>query len=165
MAKNMSFGDEVKIKEAIFIVLGMTLLVLVIYFLTVGAQKLGFFDERYVKPQVSTAVISYENILAGSVFNRTEEEYFVIFADFSGNDAIYLSGLGANYKAKKEGINLYSVDLGNDMNKYILSEDSNTVAQSSSDLKVKGHTLIRIKNGSNIQYVEGDENIKSALGL
>ena len=33
------------------------------------------------------------------------------------------------------------------------------------DLKINGHTLIKISGGRNVKYVEGDENIKVELGI
>lgn len=41
---------------------------IIMYLLTLGATKLGWFDTSYTKPNVEEAVISYEKIMAGSVF-------------------------------------------------------------------------------------------------
>ena len=55
--------------------LGKILLILVgafivMYLITLSANKAGLFDPGYNKPEVSDAVISYENIMAGTIFNR-----------------------------------------------------------------------------------------------
>ena len=65
--------------------LGKILLILVVafiamYLITLGANKAGLFDPGYNKPEVSDAVISYENIMAGTIFNR-EGNYYVAILD------------------------------------------------------------------------------------
>lgn len=167
MAKKVknTIKDEMDIKGAIILVLVLTGVVLVMYLLTVGAQKLGWFDLRYVKPEVQTATISYDNILAGTIFNRQSGEYYVMIADFSSDDNIYLSSLGSSYNKKEDKLNLYSVDLGNLMNKSIIGETSNPSAQSVESLSINEPTLILVKDGRNSKYIPGVENIKTELGV
>ncbi len=159
-------NEEVNVKEAIIVVLVISLIVLVMYGLTIGAQKLGWFNQGYVKPEVSSAVISYEKILAGTIFNRVEEEYYVLVADFDSEDSVYVSSLASLYN-KKEGdkLHMYAVNLGEGMNKGILSDTSNPSAQNVESLKVNGPTLFKIRNGSNVRCLEGNENIKTELGV
>lgn len=167
MAKKVknTVKDEMDIKGAVILVLVLIGVVLVMYGLTVGAQKLGWFDVRYVKPELQTATISYENILAGTIFNRQSGEYYVMIADFSSDDNIYLSSLGSLYKNKEDKLNLYSVDLGNEMNKSIIGETSNPSAQSVESLSINEPTLILVKDGRNSKYIPGFDNIKTELGV
>lgn len=167
MAKKVknTVKDELDIKGAIILVLVLTGIVLVMYGLTIGAQKLGWFDLRYVKPEVQAATISYENILAGTIFNRQDEEYYVMIADFSGDENIYLSSLGNLYNKKTDKLNLYFVDLGNLMNKSIIGETSNPSAQEVANLSISEPTLILVKNGRNTKYIPGIDNIKTELGV
>ena len=60
MAKNMKNTSSVDfdVKGAIILVSVLTFVVILIYGLTIGAQKLGWFNEGYNKPEISNAVIS-----------------------------------------------------------------------------------------------------------
>ena len=57
------------------------------------------------------------------------------------------------------------MDLSEGLNKMIISDSSNSSAQTVSDLKINGHTLIKVSGGRNVKYIEGDENIKIELGI
>ena len=164
--RNMNnYNNDVNIKEGLILVSVLTVIVLLMYFLTVGAQKIGLFDEGYIKPEVSPAVISYENSLVGSIFNKIDEEYYVMLADFSENNNIVLSSLGAKYKNKDEHLPIYSVDLSNPFNKGIVGSTSNPSAQSVSELSINEPTLIFFKDGKNYRYIVGIDNIKEELDV
>lgn len=169
MAKKVnkkSVNEEIDIKGAVIVVLSILAVVGALYGLTVGAQKLGWFDEGYVKPEVKSATISYENILAGMTFNRAEDEYYVVFDDFDSDDSIYLSSLGSLYNQKKEGkLPVYVVNLANGMNKNIISEEANPYVQDVSELRIDDATLIKVKSGKNVKYIKGVDNIKIEFGV
>ncbi len=157
--------SELDIKGLIIIIIVLVVLVGLVYLLTVGAQKLGWFNEHYTKPEVQEAVISYENINAGTIFDRSDNEYYVAIADFSDKNNIYLDSLISKYKEKEDSLPVYVVDLSDGLNSSIKSEENNTFATKVSELKVKDNTLIKITNGNNAGYLVGDESIKSELGL
>lgn len=163
--KNQNLNNGIKVKEGIIIVVVIFVIIAIVYLLTMGAQKLGWFDLGYTKPEVESAVISYENILAGSIFNKQSGEYYVMIADYDNDSSIYVSSLGSLYNEKENKINLYAVNLGEGLNKSIMGEKSNVAAQDVSNLSVSGPTLIKIRDGRNIRYIEGEENIKLELGV
>ena len=49
------------------------------------------------------------------------------------------------------------------MNQSVISEESNSEARDASELKVKGVTLIRFKNGKIDEYIEDSSKIKETL--
>lgn len=160
-----NYNEEMNVKEGIIIVGVIMVVVLVIYGLTVLAQRVGLFDVGYTKPEVQASVISYENSIAGSIFNKSDSEYYVVLFDSESNDSIYLSNLISLYNNKENHLPVYSVDLNNHFNKSIIGETSNPSAQNVNDLSVSEPTLIYIKNGRNHRYITGNENFKSELGL
>lgn len=159
------YNEEINVREGIILVGVLTIVVLVIYLLTLGAQKIGLFDEGYTKPEISAAVISYDTIMAGSLFNKTENEYYVLAADFSDNQNLHLSSIGASYSKKENHLPIYSLDLNNHFNKGIVGDTSNPSAQTVKEIKISEPTLIYIKNGKNYRYIVGIDNIKNELGL
>lgn len=165
MKNNKKVQEELDIKGIVILFSVLIGIVILIYLLTLGAQKIGLFDEGYTKPEVKTPIISYEKILAGNVFNMKDETYYVMIADFEDLDSVYFSSLGSLYKDKKDSLPLYTVDLSEGMNKKIIGENINREAQSASELSVGAQTLIKIQNGRNVKYIDNVEDVKTELGI
>lgn len=136
---------------------------IIMYLLTLGATKLGWFDTGYTKPNVEDAVISYEKIMAGSVFDKKDDSYYVAIANFKNTNNMYYQSIVSAYKSKKEHLPFYVVDLSDELNKSIISDTNNTKATKASELKVKDLTLIKITNGKIEKYITGIENIETEL--
>lgn len=140
--------------------IGVCVFVGVVYAAIIGLKYLGVFEEGYKKPEAGATTISYKDILIGTVFNRPEETYYVLFDTF-GNDTnnVYIEGLtngSLNYS-------LYKVDMSDKYNKKYISDTSNTNPESVQDLKINGITLMKINNGKVAKYVTGSEDIESYL--
>ncbi len=162
---NKSVEKEMNIKGLVIIICVLLVVLGLIYVLTIGAQHLGWFDVGYTKPEVGNAVISYDSIMAGTIFDRSESEYYVLIADFDSRDTVYVSGLISSYKNKENVLPLYVVNTADKLNSSIVSDTANSMAQSVEDLKVSESTLIKISNHRNVMFVTGDANIKTELAL
>lgn len=154
--------QEVTVKgqiKSFFVNLASVLLFIgLVYLGILGLTALGAFQAGYTKPTKEATSISYEYILIGTVFDRAEDEYFVLFDDFEKNLNSNLSELVANKK-----IPVYKVDMSKGENASYLSEKSNPNAKSVGDLKINDVTLIRIKKGKIIKYITGVDNIEAYL--
>lgn len=106
-------------------------------------------------------------ILMGETFEKTDGEYVIVYYDFTDKTYANLYAmLVDNYNSKGKKIPMYKVDLSTNFSKkYTATEEekSNTKPTSLSNLKVKGATLIRIKDKKVVKYVEGKDNIKSYI--
>lgn len=166
MAKKVNEEEEVKtskqIKELVIIALVVAGIFLLIWLMTVGANKMGWFDERYTKPAVPEAVISYENIEVGTILDRAENEYYVVLADLSKN-AMNIETLISAYKSKENATKVYTVDLSEGLNRSVVGEEANTNVTKVSDLKVNDTTLLHIRNGKITASYIGEENIETIL--
>lgn len=143
------------------IIIVLSIIFIVMYLLTIGATKLGWFETGYTKPSVSESVISYEKIIAGSILDKKDKEYYVAIADFSNN--MYYSSIISTYKDKEDKLPIYYVDLSDELNKSIISNEDNTKAKSVSELKVKDLTLIKVSNNKISKYITGISNIENEL--
>lgn len=106
--------------------------------------------------------ISYSNIIAGRSFSMPEDEYLVLYYDFS--DTTLTSSLNTmtnTYISKDSHLTVYYVDMSDALNKKYVSENSNTSPVSVSDLAINGPTVIHFVNGSVTEYIEGEEEIKN----
>ena len=153
--KDNEFDDSLK-KFVIILLVVLGVIAIVWFFMEL---KNGTFSKSdTAEEQSNTTTIQYEEIMAGQTFNRKESEYYVIFAD-SDKDfySVYQSYMSSSDKK------IYIVDIGNSINDKYVSDETNSNAQSSSELKVKDNTLIKISNGQNILYLEGYEAVINEL--
>lgn len=161
--KKTETNDLGDIKKLTIIVLVILVIFGLVYLLTLGANKLGLFEEHYKSPETTESVISYEKISAGTILNRETGEYYVLISDFSQNKSVYLEGLYSTYNKKETKLNIYIVDLSDELNKSIIGEEDNIKASSLSDMSVKSSTLLLIKNGKIVKYIIDMDTIESEL--
>lgn len=145
------------------IAIGVGLVVLVVFGATISMNKLGVFDEGYTKPERGEIIISYEDATIGTIFNRPDTEYYVVFDNFTENPNQYLTSILFRYSSIEDGLPIYRVDMSNGFNKKYSGEQGNPSAQKVEDVKINGVTLIKIVNGKNVKYIEGTTNIENEL--
>lgn len=152
-----------EILSFIKIALGVGVVVLIVFGATILMNKLGVFDEGYTKPERGEIIISYEDATVGTIFNRPDTEYYVVFDDFTENPNQYLSSILFRYSNEEETLPIYKVDMSNGFNIKYAGEQGNPSAQKVEDIKINGVTLIKIVNGKNVKYIEGTTNIENEL--
>lgn len=135
----------------------------VIYFITAIVNG-ELFGKKETKEE---PVIQNVEILMGETFEKKDSEYIIVYYDFE--DKIYsnlYSVLIENYNSTNKDIPMYKVNLATNFSKKYMAneeESSNTTPTSLSNLKVKGATLIRIKDKNVIKYIEGKDGIKNYI--
>ncbi len=105
--KKTETNDLGDIKKLTIIVLVILVIFGLVYLLTLGANKLGLFEEHYKSPETTESVIGYERIPAGTILNRETGEYYVLVSDFSQNKSVYLESLYSTYNKKETKLNIY----------------------------------------------------------
>lgn len=126
------------------------IVVLIMLVLAYGASMLIYHFNK--KPSTITEVKQY-NINASLVFDMNDDEYYVMFYDKTGSDAIVLNALVDEYRKSNQNP-IYVVDLSKNYNKSIIGSVPNTTASSSTELQIAGSTLLKIKEGKNDGYFE-----------
>lgn len=141
-------------------------IVIVICF-TVVYFTAEFINKYRSKEDIVETEIQKVEILMGETFEKKDSEYIVIYYDFK--DKLYsglYSTLVEGYNGYNESVPMYKVDLSTNFSKKYMAageEPSNTNPTALSNLKIKGATLIRIKDKTVIKYVEGKDNIKAYI--
>ena len=157
--------ESKEVKRFIIILLSIIVLVLAVY----GITRLVNKDKNNNDDRTVTAgSIDYDKVSVGTLFNRADSEYYVIVYDGEAPNAIYYSALMNKYMDKEKSNKVYFCDLSNELNKkYYVGEDkdSNSNATTSSELAFKDLTLIKIKNGKIVKYLETLDTIKTELGI
>ncbi len=147
-----------EMSKAIKCILVVAILFAVMYGITVLILKNSPYE--YTKEDVKTS-IQYDEILAGTSFQKKDSEYFVLFYH-ADSDNQYMNML-SDYQAKESHLPIYYVDLDNKMNLSVISSESNREASNASELKIKDVTLIRFKDGKIEEYIEDASKISEAL--
>lgn len=157
--------DTNEIKTFIIIVVVITILIGLIYGLTELLKK-----DNNIEDAIVAGKINYDRVSIGTMLNRPYDEYYVIIYDSSSNEAIINSTLISQYTSKSNEDNylkIYFCDLGNKINNdfYNVNEDnvSNPNAKTIEELDLGDLTLIKVKNGKIVNYVEGYDKIEKIL--
>ena len=157
-----TYSEETKrvVKIAVTVVVILTLVYLLTALAT-GEIKLGS-----EKKEIKEPTIQYEEIIAGEIMNRKEEEYYVMTFAFTDKNASKYISLKDTYSKEEKSLPVYLVDLDSAFNKKIIAEEAEKFTEKPSkisDLKVNGATVLKIKNGKVVERVEGEEQIKALL--
>lgn len=163
----MSVREEQEMKNLVLIIFIIAVVFGLMYLLTYGILEKGLLTKGYTKPTVQTPVVDYETATIGTVFDKPEKEYYVVFDNFGdiNEKSVYLDSLLTMYEDKDETLPIYKVDMSYGINDQYKSEKSNKKANKSVDLKIKGVTLIKIKNGKNVLYLDDIDKIAAELGF
>ncbi len=119
--------------------------------------------EKEKDEQDVIAFIQYDEILAGETFNKKDDSYYVLFYDFTADDAMVYDYAVDEYKMEFDSIPLYTVDLSKGFNAPYTGEKSNKGVTTVTELSVSGPTLIKIEKGKNVLYKEGIAEIGTIL--
>lgn len=161
--KKTETNDLGDIKKLTIIVLVILVIFGLVYLLTLGANKLGLFEKHYKSLETTESVISYERIPAGTILNRETGEYYVLISDFRQNKSVYLESLYNAYNKKKTKLNMYIVDLSDELNKSIIGEKDNKDAKTINELSIKSSTLLKVNNKKIVKYLTNLEDIDNEL--
>ena len=97
-------------------------------------------------------------ILAKEALSQKEDTYYVYFYDYTDE----VSSVSTSIRSIKDKV--YKVNTKDGFNSNYVGEDTNKDASSIEDLKVKALTLIKVENGSIVEYYEGKEEINNSFG-
>lgn len=146
-----------------YIIVAVVLLTIILFYVITlfVSGDVNLNDKK--KEDEEITIIQYTTILAGTTFNQVPSNYYVLFYDSKGDEAVLIDTILSIYKSGANVIPYYIVDLNSGFNTPYLSTNSNPAANKASDLHIHGTTLIRVQNQVNAQYIEGIDGIKAVL--
>ncbi len=151
---------EDTIKSFGYTLLGVFIFMGVCYLIVLGMKSLGVFDAGYTAPVKENTEFDYEFIPIGTVFNRSDKNYYVLFDNYE-ND--FTSDVYINSLVEDETIPVYKVDMSKKENSKYKSDTANNKAKNVNELKINDITLIKITNGKISSYIIGRESIEEYL--
>ncbi|MDD4036412.1 MAG: hypothetical protein PHS45_03725 [Bacilli bacterium] len=150
MKKNVDKNEIFDLGKILIILIAIFM---IIYLLTMVMT--GEIKKRDKTPDSKPRVyIQYNEIIAGEIFNRPENEYYVIFYDYNGKEAALINDVVDKHMSKESNIKVYKVNLASGFNTLIYDEDNiNIETNKLEELKVNDTLLIKIKDKENILQV------------
>ena len=107
--------------------------------------------------------IQYDEILAGSSFSMNTSKYLVVYYDFDDEDTSKVLNAIYTYESKEDALKVYTVDLGNALNKNSVADTSNKNPKDATELAINGTTIIRFRDGMVREYIEGTDKVVDYL--
>lgn len=148
-----------QVRTFVFILVGVAIVTGLLYFLSTK-----YFVKDGVKNDDDSTeeTYAYNNVNVGTVFNRSESEYYVFAFDPEDLKSTYYSAVLNSYKDDK--IKMYYLDLSLGINRDYVKETGNKDATKASELALRTPTLIKIKEGKIEKYLESIEDIEKEIG-
>ena len=103
------------IKSFGYTLLGVFVFMGVCYLMVLGMKSLGVFEAGYTAPVKGDTEFDYEFIPIGTVFNRSDKNYYVLFDNYESD---FTSDPYINSLLEDETIPVYKVDMSKNTNKW-----------------------------------------------
>lgn len=150
--------DELQIRTLIILLVIVLLVCVGIYFLTDTMLK----KESLANEEIKNVEINYDIATVGTMFNRIEEEYYVLLYS-NETDGNELNSYLASYRSSDNYVKTYFIDLDKKVNSYVLGDKLIKEPKNSNEVKVKGATLYKIVGGKVVECIVGSEEIITVL--
>lgn len=150
--------DVVQVKTLIILLLIVALVCVGIYFLTDTMIK----KESSKDNTTNEVKIDYDIATIGTMFNRIEEEYYVLMYSNKENGSDLNSVLDS-YRSSDNYVKTYYIDLDKKINSIALKDELVKNPASSNEVSVTGATLFKIKDGKAIKTIDGIDKIIDVL--
>lgn len=150
--------DVAQIRNLIIIFVIVVLVCVGLYFLTDTMIKRESNNNDNTTQKVE---IDYDIATVGTMFNRIEEEYYVLM--YSSENDSKLDSVLNKYRSSDNYIKTYFIDLDKKVNSSVLGDELVKAPKNSKEVKVIGATLYKIKKGSVIKCYSGIDEITNVL--
>lgn len=158
--ENISF-DSSEIKKVVITTSVVLIFFACFYFLTVAiVNKDEKKDDTADSSSKTNEVeIQHEEILLGSSFSIKDDQYLVVYYDTADDDLSSLTSAISTYRSSSKDVNLYTVDMGDGLNKGFVGETPNKKATKASELSISGPTIIKFTDNKISTYIEGMDKV------
>jgi len=163
--KEVSEQQEEVVRLLKFLIV-IILMIVGIYFFTKAFITKDLFKKAEEAAPIS-GVINYDTTIIGQIFDKPEDEYYVVLYDAKKDSAIYYATIIKAYQESEKPLRIYFADLDNQVfNKQYYTENADEINANTTDLskfKVGDLTLLKIKSGKITKVVQSEETFVSEL--
>ena len=145
--------EKNQIRKFAIITCSLIIAISIIYLTTALfiTKELDWFDKKEEETEEKDSISN--SILASSTFKQKETEYYVYFYDFKEEKNQITDAVNSKLTNSK----VYKVDTTSAMNANYVGKESNKKAKTLNELKVIAPTLIKVSNGTIVEYYEGQD--------
>ena len=165
MAKGYVAEEQKEVYKLVMIVMIVIAVLSLVYLFSRAFISKDLFkskEETKTTTETKTPEFNYSKIIVGELLNRPYDEYYVIAFDNTGDLAFDYNNMISAYNGKTK---LYTLDLNDGFNKKFASDKSNPQATSIEELAFGEITLLKVKNGKIVKYLEDKNDIRSELKI
>ena len=158
-------GFDSNVWHYITVISIVVIFICLFYLLTLYiTSKNGNNDSKKDDAEATVSEIYYSDIMVGRSFSISDGEYYVMYYDKT-DDSINssLTSVVSDYKSREEYLDIYSVNMGDGLNKKYAKDESNHNPSNASEIAISGPTLIKFSDGEVVGYVEGIDEITDYL--
>lgn len=147
-------------------ILGIVIIcVLAVYIFTRVFVTRDLFRRDDFSEEVRIPNIDYSVTTLGALLNRPYDEYYVFAFDSTEVRAGLFRTIMNMYREHEDTIKLYHADLNSPFNSMFLADESNFTPNSVADLKLSDATLIKVRNGRIVRFIETKDEIIEELSV
>ncbi len=151
--------QEDELFRFIKIVLGLIIFIIILFVFTKYVINDG--DIKFPQKVESEGEVSYDNVVFGTMFNKTDEEYYVFVYDSKDSKADIHRTRVNNYKKSKK-TPIYMLDLANKLNE---GKEIPKDKIKAGEKELINPSLLKIKNGIIVEYIKDTEEIYQKLEI
>jgi len=158
--------EQIEVIRFVKILVILIVLVVGVYFFTRIFVTKDLFNQEKDQDTAVQGEINYNITLIGNMFNKPEEEYYIMMYDTEDINAVYYSGMITNYSRNEKALKIYFADLSNGLNKKYVTDDSTSVKVNTmnfEDFKVGELALIKVSKGKIEKSLVEEEAIAKEL--
>ena len=149
------------------IIVIITVIMALIYVVTMIATKKADEvkkDDTSTSKKTTKTEIQYDNIMIGTMLNKSGTYYVLIEEDKKDDQRIgEYDQLVTTIKNKEGAIKIYKVDLTDAFQRVYTAKESNYYVDNISDFKVTGTTLLKIEDAKVVTAFDDYDGIKNEL--
>ena len=161
--KNSDVDGMDELKKIILIFVIVLAVIGIVYGISKAFIKTNKDNSETIKGQ-----INYDVVSVGTMLNKNENEYYVICFGNSNPKAIYYEVIVNKYLASKKALKVYYCDIENKLNKDYVAQKNDKVnpnATTLDNLKLGDITLLKVKRGKIVKYIDTIEESKKEFKI
>lgn len=148
--------EQYDLKSILKFIIIVVLIACIFYIITILISN----KKIETKQSEQKAIIQYENIIIGRMFDQKNEEYYVFLKDKDDQYINYYETYINNYKQKENSLKIYYVDLQSAFNKKYIGKENNWQKE---NFMIKTTTLLKIRKSEIIETYQGYNQISEKL--
>ncbi len=159
---NNTSTDQDELQRFVKILSGLIVIIIALFLFTKYVVNDG--DARIPERQLQEGVIVDNNVVAGTMFNRPDKEYYVFTFSLKSPFTQYYLNKVQQFMDNDKNLTMYLLNTDNELNKPYITDGDYTKSKTIDNLVLKEFSLIKIKNGKIVEYITETEKVKERLG-